>query len=407
MGQFEYIAVDAAGRRVTGMISGETVESVIARLREAGRHPTRVLSAKEAVTQGGGDNPLHWLVRVSSSEVAILSRQLARLVRGGLPVAAALGALEAHSTNPHACVALGAVRKQVEAGSPLWKALAEQPRLFSPLYVSMVRAGEASGELTEVLEWLANLAEKEEARRSQFRAAMAYPKLLIVLGLAAVVFLLTFLVPRFVDLFAEVEQALPTPTLMLMGIGGFMGRAWWILALFGAASWLVMRYAVATPSGRGWRDRGRLRVPLMGPLRRRIAVGRFARTLGILVKGGVPILEGLAVARETLGNVVLADAVEQARTGVRGGERLADALRATALFPPLLSQMIGIGEETGDVAGALQTVAETLDVEVDSHVKSALALVEPLIILVIGLLVAFILMAMIWPLFELNPAGGV
>ncbi len=410
MPAFQYIAVDRGGHRITGEFIENDEAAVVARLRAAGHFPSQVRmaagdgagsAAREAVIVKRG-----FFNRVSGTDMLIFSRQMANLVRGGLPIISSFAALISHTESGPLRDVLIAVKADVEQGTTLWEALAKHPRVFPQLFVSMVRAGEASGELPAVLEWLANLIEQEQTRKSQVRSAMAYPILLILVGSGAVGFLLTFLIPRFVTLFEEMEQALPLPTQILITASGLLTSSWWALLIGMVAALQGVRIYGRTPGGRYALDRLKLRVPLFGKMWRKMGVARMARVLGTLLQGGVPILEALAVARGTLGNEVLGRGVDEAQRQVREGERLGNALALSGLFPLLLTQMVSIGEETGDLGSSLDTVSRTFEVEVDSLMKSLLSMLEPLIIIVMGGLIAFIVMAMLLPVFQMNLFGG-
>lgn len=410
MPTFQYVAVDRAGRRVTGELNEQDESAVVARLRQQGQFPSQVCQAASgaaAPAAEGEAKPKRSLFgRISGQEMTIFSRQMANLVRGGLPIIVSFSALIAHTESERLRSVLIAVRSDVESGSTLWEALGKHPRVFPDLFVSMIRAGEASGELPAVLEWLADLTEQEQTRRSAIRSAMAYPILLVIVGSMAVLFLMTFLIPRFVELFAELEQALPVPTQVMIGLSSFLSHFWWAIVLVIVSVWFGVKQFGKTPAGRYKLDSLKLRVPLFGKMWRKMGVSRMAMTLGTLLRGGVPILEALSVARGVLGNEVLGRGVDEAQRQVREGERLGEALRTSGLFPPLLTQMIGIGEETGDLGGSLDTVCRTFDVEVDGLMKGLLSMLEPLIILCMGGLIAFIVMAMLLPIFQMNLSAG-
>ncbi|MCS6860500.1 MAG: type II secretion system F family protein [Abditibacteriales bacterium] len=419
MPTFSYVAVDSNGKKVSGQLTADNQKDAIARIRQLGQFPAQVTlvsrNGAEAAVAAVGTQPdaegkerkrAPLFQRISTHDMAVFSRQLANLVKGGLPIIASFSALIDHTENLKLKETLMKARSDVEAGSTLHEALGAHPRVFSPLYVNMVRAGEASGELPGVLEWLADLLEKEQARRTQIRSALAYPILLVVVGTGAVAALITFLIPQFKTVFEEMNQALPLPTQVLMTISDFVKARWWLM--FGIAALIVfgVRQYGRTPRGRFHLDSLKLRVPILGKLWHKMAVARLARTLSTLLRGGVPILDAMEVVRGVLGNEVLARAVEEARARVREGEHLAESLRATRLFPPLLVQMLGVGEQTGDLDGVLNTVANTFDVEVDSTMKSLLSLLEPVIILGMGGLVAGIIMAMLLPIFQMNLMAG-
>lgn len=343
---------------------------------------------------------------IKGSDLTVFSRQLANLVSGGLPLMRTFAALTEHTENPRLRSVMQRMQQDVQSGKALWEALDAHPRIFPPLYVSMVKAGEASGQLSDVLQWLADYLERDQARRLQVKSALAYPTLLITVGMISVFLLVTFVVPRFVAIFEEFDQALPLPTVIMLGVSGFLTQWWW--AIIGSVACVIIgakEYA-RTPIGRRHTDGLKLRAPLFGKLVLKSAVSRFARTTATLLKGGVPLLDSMIVVREVVGNEVLARGADAVREGMREGESFAGRLRDTGVFPPLLTHMVGVGEETGDLQGTLLTVANSYDVEVDSSLKSLVSLLEPLIIITVGSTIAFIIMAMLLPVFQLNLAAG-
>jgi len=397
MPTFDYIAIDTTGARVTGRLTDTDEQAATQRLRESGSFPTAIRLA--------GEGPLsapRLATRVKSADLTIFSRQLANLVKGGLPLLRAFSALIEHTDNPNLRQVLTEVRSEIQSGTTLSDALAGHPGAFPPLYVNMVRAGEESGDLQGVLAWLASLLERDNIQRSQIRSALAYPLLLLTVGSAAVTCLLIFLIPRFVDIFAELEQALPLPTQILLNVSSGLAKWWWAIGGGIALLWTAAKQYVGSPSGRLAWDRFRLRLPLLGPLTRKIVVARLSRTLSTLLRGGVPILSAMEVVREVLGNEVLARGVDEVRLKVKEGESIAGPLAQEGVFPPLLTHMIALGEETGDLPGVLDTVANSYDVEVENEMKAVISLIEPLIILVMGTLIAFIILAMLLPIFQMN-----
>ncbi len=339
---------------------------------------------------------------VSFQDLTIMTRQLASLVGGGLTLMQSIEALIEHTENETLVTALQQIREELRSGGTFAEALEKHPRLFSPLYVSIVRAGEASGELPRVLNWLADYMEREQNRRTQIRSALAYPILLTIVMIAALTFLLVFLVPRYAALFAEMGQALPLPTQILLAVSGFIVKWWWAIVLSVAALIYAYRIARRTPRGKLVTDAWKLRLPLFGKLHLKAAIGRLARALSVLLMGGVPVLEALEVARDVVGNEVLAHALDEVRQRVREGERVADHLRRSGVFPPLFTRLVAVGEEAGNLPQSLTTVADTLDLEVDSSLKALISLLEPALILMLGLVVGFVIISLLMAVFQLN-----
>jgi len=342
--------------------------------------------------------------RVSTRALAAVTRQLATLLRGGMAIVPALGALvEQREGEPLAAV-LARVRDRVKGGASLADALADYPRVFPEIYANMVRAGEAAGALETVLFRLAEMYEKRANLANRVRAAMAYPALMAVIGSGVVLFLLYYVIPSIAKLFTDMGQALPWPTVALILIAGFVET--WLWALLAAATGLYVAWRLwsRTPSGRLKWDTLTLRLPLVGGLQRKLAVARFARTLGVLLGSGVTILDALDIAGRTVGNAIVEKAILAARDSVGRGDSLANSLRRGGVFPPLVHHMIATGEASGGLEEGLLNVAQTYDNEVETAVEALTSLLEPLMILVMGAVVGFIVVAILLPIFDINQA---
>ncbi|MCS7253900.1 MAG: type II secretion system F family protein [Armatimonadota bacterium] len=403
MPTFRYVALNQRGIQVRGELVANTREEAFNLIRQMGHYPLEV----QIVLDGKPKSGFTFKGRISHQDLTLLSRQLANLLKGGLPLMRCLEALIEHTENKTLSDVLMQVANEVRSGSAFHEALSKYGRFFPPLYIALIKAGETAGRLSLILEWLADYMERQQARLSQIRASLAYPTLLITLGSIAVFLLITFMVPRFQAIYEELGQALPTPTIVLMNISQLASRWWWafILAIIGLL--MLYRQIASTEAGRMLIDRVKLRIPIYSRLAMKMAVVRFARSLATLLRGGVPILEALDIAKDVLGNEVLAAEVSQVKGRVREGERIAEHLRAANLFPPLLIHMVAVGEEIGDLPGTLTTVAETLDVEVDASLKTLVGLLEPAIILVMGAVVAFVIFAMVLPIFQMNLMAGI
>jgi len=408
MPNYTYTGLDRLGKQSMGQIAADDEASARQRLKASGVFLTDLRVVRESknghATQKS--TPLFRSSKVSGSDVTVFSRQLANLVKGGLPLMRTFSALTEHTENLQLKAALTSMQKEIKNGKALWEALELHPKIFSPLYVNMVKAGEASGQLPSVLSWLAGYLEKEQSRRAQIRSALSYPTLLFCVGTLAVSLLITFVVPKFAAVFQELGQALPLPTVMLLSFSTMIAKTWWIGAIIVAALVFGLRRYVRSPRGRVKLDEVRLRIPLFGKLSSKAAISRFCRTTAMLLRGGVPLFDAMAIVRDVVGNEVLAAATDNARSGMREGGSFAERLQDTGVFPPLLSHMAAVGEETGDLEGVLITVADTYDVEVEATVKSIVSLLEPLIIIIIGSLIAFIIMAMLLPVFQINLSAG-
>lgn len=403
---FSYRGLDQQGRHSHGQVTADDLPHAIAQLKARQLFPTALTPARDGARSEVGGVRTGFFNRPPTEAVAMFTRQLSNLVGGGVPLMSAFSALTGHTEHPQLRQALDNMQQSVRGGQALWEAMNAQSGIFTPLYINMVKAGEASGQLAAVLTWLADFQEHDQARRLQIRSAMTYPILLLVAGTLAITVLLVVVVPKFTGMYAEFGQALPLPTVILLKTTGLISHWGWILLL--AIVLLVVglkRYA-STPRGRLVVDGWRLHLPLLGKVTVKAAMSRFARTTATLLHGGVPLLEALVVVRDVLDNEVLAQATDTARAGMREGERFADRLQQTGVFPPFLTHMIGIGEETGDLRNMLQTVASSYDIEVETTIKSLVSLIEPLIIMVIGGIMGFIILSMLLPVFQINLLGG-
>ncbi|MBM3471884.1 MAG: type II secretion system protein GspF [Armatimonadetes bacterium] len=399
MPTFSYVAVDDAGREVVGEIHAEDLAAAIGRVRESGNYPMEVREAAPARAAG---RPGGLFGRTTAADRTILTRQLSNLLGAGLTVVRALSVLIDNTDNPRVRDILLRVREEVQTGSALSDTLAKFPRLFDTLYVNLVRAGEASGDLEGVLERLADYQEQQAQQSAAIRSALAYPTLLISVGTAAVLFLVTFLIPRFVVIFESLGQALPLPTRVILGISTFLAHYWWGVLGGLIVLVLILRWYVRTPSGSLAFDSVKIKPPIIGPLSFKIAASRFAHTLGTLLRGGVPILEALETVQGAIGNRMMSHALDEVRDSVREGEPIADPLRRTRAFPSLVVNMIAVGEETGEVDTILQRVAHSYDMEIQNTVRQLISLLEPVIILAMGLIVGSVIISMLLPIFDLN-----
>ena len=405
MPNFSYRGLDKSGKQVAGQISADDGQGALARVKSLGVFPTDVKIAHSTASTAKRSVSISTNGSVRSADLTIFSRQLANLVRGGLPLMRTFSALTEHTENPRLKAALERMQQEIKGGKSLWEALDGFPNIFPSLYVSMVKAGEASGQLSSVLQWLADYLEKEQSRKNQIKSALAYPCLLLVVGAVTIISLVAFVVPKFVSMFQEFGQALPMPTVILIGISKGVQNWWWVILALGIGTVLGTKAYIRTPGGRLQSDRVRLRLPLFGKLNLKSSVSKFARTTSTLLQGGVTLFESMNIVRDVIGNEVLARGADSVRDGMREGESFAGRLKDSGVFPPLLTHMAAVGEETGDLQGVLITVADAYDVEVEATLKSVVSLLEPIIIVLIGGAIAFIILAMLLPVFQINMMG--
>jgi len=298
------------------------------------------------------------------------------------------------------------IRADVQQGRPLSEALRRHPRYFHDLYVNMVHAGETSGHLDAILMRLAEFLEKSQQRRSQVVSALMYPAVLITVAISAVSFIIGYLIPKLSALFAELQQTLPLITQVLLAVAGVLSKTWWLIAIFIVVLVLGLRWYGRTAAGREAIDLLILRAPLLGPIWHKMAVSRLARTLGTMLGGGVPILTSLEISGNAIANRPLMRAAEAVREEVRQGTRLTTALEHSGVFPPLLIHMSAVGEETGQLPEMMSRVANSLDFEVDSTMGRLTTLLEPFVIIIMGIIVGFIVLAVLLPIFQINATIG-
>jgi type IV pilus assembly protein PilC len=346
---------------------------------------------------------------VSTRDLAIFTRQFATMINAGLPLVQCLDILSKQTEKEHFRQIIGQVMREVEAGNTLAESLAkkENQKVFDELYVNMVEAGEAGGILDDILQRLATFIEKAEALKRKIQGAMVYPSVVMTVAIIATAFMLIFIIPTFARMFSGFGADLPLPTKIVMGLSSFLRSFWWaILATLGAGAFGLQRY-YQTERGHMHIDRLLLRVPVIGDVIRKGAVARFTRTLGTLISSGVPILTGLEITARTSGNRVIQQAIMAARASIREGETISAPLKQSNVFPPMVVQMISVGEETGALDDMLTRIADFYDDEVDTAVEALTSLIEPIMIVFMGSVVGGMVVAMYLPMFKLiNVVAG-
>jgi general secretion pathway protein F len=398
---YAYRGLDAGGRSVGGVVDADSPRGARQKLRRTGVFPTdlneehRDAPRTARVLTGRPE-------RVPAAELAAITRQFSTLVAAGLPLVEALGALSEQAERPVLSRILAQVRQQVTEGSSLADALAQHPRLFASLYVNMVRAGEASGALHVVLERLADYTENQARLLRKVRSALTYPAIMLLLSATILFFLLSYVVPKVTRIFQETHQQLPLPTRFLLGLSDFVATWWWLILLVLAAIAVGVTRWARTEAGRERVDRLTLAVPYFGRLVQKLAVARFARTLSTLLASGIGLLPALDIVKSIVDNTVLTRAIERARDAIREGQSIALPLRESGFFPPLVVHMVAVGERSGELEAMLGKAADTYDDEVENAVTALTAIFEPIIIVVMGGVVLFIVLAILLPIFELN-----
>lgn len=397
MQTFSYVALEPSGAKKAGFLEAASREAALASLSADGRFVVELKESQPAKEKGGTQFASK---RASRSDLALFTRRLSDLSAAGLPLDRVLQVIAEQSESEQLRdVSLKALQ-EVQAGKPVSEALAEFPKLFPTVFTQTLRAGEASGQFPEVAGRLAEFQEKEVARRSAVVSAMIYPAILSITAVFVVIFLLTFVVPKLTAVFATLKGELPAPTKLLLAITGFLTQQYLILIGAIVAIVVLYRLAVSSEQGQYVRDKLLMQAPIFGPVMRKSTISRFARVLATLVYGGVPILESLRLAGLASGNKVFERSSTLVEDDVRDGRSIAEAMRDVGGFPPVLTHMVAIGEETGDLPKMLNRVSDSLDFEVDNGLRRLTSLVEPLIVIVMGLIVGFVVLAVLLPIFE-------
>ncbi|PLX85320.1 MAG: type II secretion system protein GspF [Desulfuromonas sp.] len=406
MALFEYSGLNAGGKKVSGVVEATGKRAVLQKLRGQGIYPTELREQNAAAAGKPSLSGLSLTRKVPTAELAAATRQLSTLLGAGLPLDEALATVGGQLENAALAHAIGQVREDVVQGESFNAALAKFPRIFAPLYVNMVQVGENSGTLDQVLQRLADFQEEQARMKSRIRAATAYPILMAVVGVGVLFFMFAFVVPKVTRMLEDLGQALPLPTRLLIGASDLLMSTWWVLVLLLAAAAIATLRYVRTERGREKLDRLALRLPLFGKLNLLIATSRFARTLGTLLQSGVPLLGALDIAKNLLQNRVLFNAIEETAVCVREGEGLAAPLKRSGVFPPMVAQMAAVGEKSGEMEQMLFRVAESYEHQVDLSITAMLSLLEPLMILLMGSVVGFIVMAILLPIFQASQGMG-
>ena len=405
---FEYRALDAGGKTIEGLKEAESPKTLRSVLRRDGLYLTAVLGEQAAARAAAREVSVRRWVggRIRADDVAGVTRQRAVLTGAGVPLAEALAALVDQVDHERLKKVISNVKQRVNEGSSLADALKAHPRVFSDLYVNMIRAGESSGALEVVLKRLADFTESQARLRAKVVATLTYP--VVMVGFSAVILgiLFTYVIPKITKVLEDAKVALPWTTRALIAFSTFVHDWWWALAL-GFALFLV---GVArwrrTPAGRARWDVWVLELPVFGGLIRQIAIARFSRTLATLLKSGVPLLSSLDIVKNIVGNTRLARVVEESRDAIREGESIAAPLRRSGEFPPLVYHMVAIGERSGQLEEMLGNVADAYDSQVETKVAALTSLLEPAMIVFMGLAVAFIVFSVLMPILQINTVAG-
>jgi type IV pilus assembly protein PilC len=391
MPNFEYTARTATGEEATGTMEASSREEVVQQLRKNRMVVVRVREKKKRKTGA----------RVPTRDIVVFTRQFATMVNSGLPLVQALDILAKQTENPQLSETTKQVVYDVESGNTLADALEKHPKVFTQLYVNMVAAGEAGGILDTIMLRLASFLEKNDAIVRKVKGAMVYPSVIFSVAGICILVLLIFVIPTFQVMFASVGVPLPLPTRVVIGISDFLQNFWHVLIVASVATFFAIKAYYGTDNGRLMLDKIMLKAPVMGDLLRKSAVSRFTRTLGTLLASGVSILDGLEITARTAGNRVVHDAVMDSRSSIAGGDTIAGPLERSDVFPPMVTSMIAVGEATGGLDEMLSKIADFYDDEVDTAVSTLLSLLEPIMIVFLGVIVGGMIVAMYLPIFDM------
>ncbi len=403
MPTYRYNAMDRGGRTVAGSLEADSMEVVRTKLAELSYH---VLSIHESKSSAGLQGWLSNMQRVKLKELSVFSRQFATMIDAGLSVVKCLDILQKQSRNPRLKEVVAQVKHDVAGGTSLTEALQKHPRIFSALYINMIRSAEAGGILDQVLDRLSGFLEKEQETRNKVKSAMTYPIVVFAFAMLMVFALLMFVLPKFKQIFEAMGLKLPLTTRLMLDFSGNVQRFWYVGLLLIVGLIVAIKLALRTERGKYAFDALKLKVPIFGELILKTGVARFARTFGTLITSGVPVLRALEIVADTAGNRVISDTVARARVSIKEGDRISTPLFGSKVFPVMVTQMISVGEETGRLDQMLSKVAAFYEDEVDATLKGLTSLIEPLMIVGLGLIVGFIAVSVISPIYQLVGSLG-
>jgi len=426
MAHFQYNAIDPSGNNLTGTIEAGHLQEAVAKLKGMGYYVTNVAPAKGTVVARGKPSAKKGKgkakgkgkgmeislsfgpAKIKGKELMIITRQLATLIGSGLPLLRSLRVLK-EQRKGGASIVLGKVADDIESGALFSEALAKHPGSFPKIYVAMIKAGEAGGALEIVLKRLAEFMEKEAKLKGKIKSAMAYPVVIVVVTSGILTFIMTKIVPTFVKIFEDMDAGeLPGPTKLLIKLSKLFTQKFYLIIIFVIAMVIFYKILTKIKFTKYWIDMGKMKIPVFGPVVSKTIIARFARTFATLITSGVPILQSLQIVRDTVGNDVIAKGINEVRNRVREGEGIAAPMMRTKVFPPMVTNMIAVGEETGAMDAMLEKVADAYEAEVDAAVAAMTSMLEPLLIVFMGGIVGFIVISLFMPLIKLamSLSGG-
>lgn len=394
---YRYRARDRQGKLVSGVISGEDKTSIAKHLSTMGYLPISIeVAKKEALPK-----LFEIFKTVTLDEVNIFTRQLLTLQKAGVPLLSSLNILEKQTRNPYFKDVIKEVSANVEEGTNLSDAMTRYPKIFSTFYVNMIKAGEASGLLDEILERLSEFGEKEADSRAKIKAATRYPMMTLAALFIAFLIVVTFVIPKFSAVFSQFKTALPLPTRLLLGLSAMMQRYWYVAIIMIAGAAALSNKYINTKDGRLMWDSFKLKVPVFGPIASMFAMSRFARTMSILIRSGLPILEVLDMTSRTVGNAVIERAIDNIATSARDGKGISEPMELSGMFPPIVVHMVAVGEDTGKTGELLMKVSEYYDQQSDYSLKNLTTMIEPIFVLILGVMVLTMALAIFLPMWNL------
>ncbi|MGB7293769.1 MAG: type II secretion system inner membrane protein GspF [Thermodesulfobacteriota bacterium] len=398
---YKYKAINENGKSLQGIVDAESPKAATDKLKREGVFLSSLKEVKKDKGRG-----MFRLRGISSSELAVTTRQFSTLISAGLPLEASLQALGEQTEDPRLSQVLTEVKDRISEGSSLANALTEHSRVFSDLYINIVKAGESSGTLDIVLLRLADFLEKQSALRARVRSAMVYPIFMFLVGSGVLFFMMSYVIPRIAKIFEESSKSLPLITVALIGLSNFISNNLIaLLVVLGALVFFNFRFK-KTDRGKQFYDRLMFKIPIFGKIAKLVAISRFTRTLGTLIGSGIPLLEALEIGEAVVGNSVYVETLRNVRENVREGTSLATPLRESGVFPPLVTRMIAVGEQTGEMEEMLVKIADIYDLQVETYVSTLTSLLEPVMILIMGVIIGFIVFAILLPIFDLTSTIG-
>lgn len=400
MGIFQYRARDKFSKPINGVLSASSIELVAVKLKSLGFTPISIVP-KEGEAVGLGDDKVVTRIKVAYPEVNAFTRQFYTLQRAGITILSAMAALKEQSNNPFFKKVIGQIGADIEAGLSLSVALEKYPKIFNKMYINMVKIGETSGRLSEILERLVVLGEHDERIRLRIKSATRYPVIVVTaLGIGFVA-LTVFVIPRFARIFSQFKVQLPLPTRILIGAHFMLTKFWWLIIILVVGAAFAILKIIRTDKGRLQWDTLKLRIPVFGPLILKLILSRFARITAILLSGGVPIMRVLSLASEGTGNVVVARVIDNIKVSVNQGGGMLAPMKESGIFPPVVTQMVSVGEDTGRMSELLTHVADYYDEQVEYTINNMVSLIEPILIFILGCGVLIMALGIFLPMWNL------